>query len=145
MIGRADGSADLRARTVRARELIAKTKKPIQPDWAEALDIVIDGDRAFDLAGWMLSRYVYVTDSAALAQKLAKAPGQFLPDIRLAYLGGPTVMASFLKRVEELPVGPLGRRFFHQLAPVKRVLAKPIMEKLAKRADTKALATAWLG
>lgn len=145
LIGRSESSAALRDRTIRAREAIAKTKKPIQPDWAEALDIVIDGNRAFDLAGWMLSRYVFVTDSAALAQKLVQAPGQFLPDVRLAYLGGPAVLATFFKRVDELPVGPLGRRFFHQLAPMKRALAKPIMEKLAKRADTKALASAWLG
>lgn len=145
LLGRSEDSPALWERTIRVREAITKAKKPIQPDWAEALDIVIDGNRAFDLAGWMLSRYVFVTDSAALAQKLAHAPGQFLPDVRLAYLGGTAVLETFLKRVDELPVGPLGRRFFHQLAPVKRSLARPFMEKLAKRADTKALASAWLG
>ncbi len=144
LFGRARHAQALRARLVAIREGLGKKKPAPPPAWANVIDTVLDGDRAFDFFGWMLGRYTYVTNAAALAEKLSQAPGEFLPDVRHAYLAGPSVLALYDRRLDELPVGPLGRRFYHQLAPVKRSLVLGLMRRLAARADTKDLAKAWL-
>ncbi len=144
-IRRAKSPADHFARLEAIRAKLDKSKPTPDPTWGKVIDAMLDGNTAFASFGWLLRRYGFVSDGAALADKLAQAPGEFLPDVRHAYLGGPRVIALYEKRLDELPAGALGRRFFHQLAPVKRAIVDPLMRRLAKRDDTKALATAWLG
>ncbi len=142
LIGRAEDSAGLHARLITLRQKLAKAK-PAQ-DWIEAIDTVLDGNRAFEYFGWRLGAYVYATDATALAQKVTAAPGDFIPDVRHAYLGGAPVLAMYARRIEEMEEDGYARRFFHQLARVKRSLVTPLMTQLAKRPDTGELAKRWL-
>lgn len=142
---RSQRAAEHFARLEAIRARVDKGKPAPHPDWIKNIDAVLDGDSAFASFGWLLRCYGFVADGAALADKLLAAPGEFLPDVRQAYLGGPRVIAYYEKRLDELPPGPLGRRLFHQLAPCKRSIVTPLMQRLARRDDTRALATAWLG
>jgi hypothetical protein len=141
---RANGRDGFIARVAAMRERSVKHAVRPTRHWSALLATLIDGDAAFDDFGHALEFYVFVRDRARLVAKLLEAPGEFIPDMRFVYMGGPEVLDLYERRLDELPAGALARRFFHELSYVRRSIAAPLMQKLARRPDVGALATAWL-
>jgi hypothetical protein len=141
---RADDRDAFAARLAAVRARAAKQKVGPTKFWSALLATLVDGDAAFDGFGHALKYYVFVKDRARLVEKLQQAPGEFLPDMRFVYLGGPEVLELYEKRIDELPKGALARRFFTELSYVRHSIAEPLMRKLALRPDVGELAKAWL-
>jgi hypothetical protein len=141
---RADGRDAFADRLAAVRTGAAKQKVGPTKFWSALLDTLGDGSAAFDGFGHALKYYVFVNDRARLVQKLRHAPGEFLPDMRFVYLGGPEVLELYEKRIDELPAGALARRFFTELSYVRHSIAEPLMRKLALRPDVGGLAKSWL-
>jgi hypothetical protein len=124
-------------------EVAGRTVAPTR-FWSGLVETLADGDAAFEKFGHALKYYVFVKDRTRLVEKLKTAPGEFLPDLRFVYLGGPEVLDLYERRLDELPKGGLARRFFEALKHLKRPLAEPLMKRLALRSDVGPLARGWL-
>jgi hypothetical protein len=144
LLMRAQGADALRARLAALSAQVGSRKVAPTKFWAGLVATLVDGDAAFVHFNNALKYYAFARDRARLVDKIRTAPGEFLPDLRFVYLGGPEVLELYEKRLDELPKGGLARRFFDGLAHLKRPLAEPLMRKLASRPDVGALATAWL-
>lgn len=110
-----------------------------------ALDLVLHGSVAAERSTERTLRwYTHVIDNpASIRKRVAEDELGFLPDVRLGFLGGDSVMETVTRQWRSLQDAEEQRWFLEQISPIKSERVRQVMMGMATDSQVKDLAIQW--